>query len=164
VEGEMNRVVALLGVSVCSVLLSVPTNAAAQESFASVRNRVAPGDTVFVIDVTGTETRGQVMTVDLSTIRLKVNGTERQWEEAAVYRLERRGDSVKDGARRGVIAGAVVGAVLGAIAGATWANSGSGSTPIGGALGVGLVGAGLGLGIGVGMDALIQGRTLIYYR
>jgi hypothetical protein len=43
-------------------------------------------------------------------------------------------------------------------------ETGSGSTPIGGALGVGLVGAGLGLGIGVGMDALIQGRTLIYYR
>jgi hypothetical protein len=160
----MNRVVALLGASVCSLVLSVPTNAAAQESFASVRNRIALGDTVFVLDVTGTETRGLVMNVDLSTIRLKVNDTEREWQETAVYRLERRGDSVRDGARRGVITGAIVGAVLGAIAGATWANSGSGSTPIGGAFGVGLVGAGLGLGIGVGMDALIQGRTLIYYR
>ena len=160
----MSKLTALLGVCVCGVLLSVPANAAAQESFASVRNRVAPGDTVFVLDVKGAETRGQVLKVDLSTIRLKVNETERQWNEAAVYRLERRGDSVKDGARRGVITGAIVGAVLGAIAGATWANSGSGSTPIGGALGLGLVGAGLGLGIGVGMDALIQGRTLIYYR
>jgi hypothetical protein len=73
----MNRVVALLGVGMCSILLCVPTNAAAQESFASVRNRVAPGDTVFVFDVTCTETRGQVMKVDLSTIRLKVNDTER---------------------------------------------------------------------------------------
>ena len=158
----MNRVVALLGVCVGGVLLSVPTNAVAQESFASVRDRVAPGDVVFVTDVSGTETRGRVMKVDLSTIRLKVDNTEREWEQAAVYRLERRGDSVKDGARRGVITGAVVGAILGAIAGATWANSGSGSTPIGGALGVGLVGAGLGLGIGIGMDALIHGRTLIY--
>jgi hypothetical protein len=160
----MNRVAALLGVCVCGVLLSVPTNAAAQESFASVRNRVAPGDTVFVLDDTGTETRGQVLNVDLSTIRLKVNETEREWEAAALYRLWRRGESVKDGARRGVITGAIIGAVLGAIAGATWANSGSGSTPIGGAFGLGLVGAGFGPGIGVGMDALIQGRTLIYYR
>lgn len=158
----MNRVVALFGV--CGVLLSVPTNAAAQESFASVRNQVARGDTVFVTDVTGMETRGRVMKVDLSTIRLKVKGTEREWQEAAVYRLERRGDSVTDGARRGIITGAVIGAILGAIAGATWANSGSGSTPSGGALGVGLVGAGIGLGIGVGMDALLQGRTLIFYR
>ena len=117
---------------------------------------MAPADTVFVFDVKATETSGQVMNVDPSTIRLKANETERQWRSRG-DRLERCGDSVKDGARRGVITGAIVGAVLGAIAGATWANSGSGSTPIGGALGVGLVGAGLGLGIGVGMDALIQG-------
>jgi hypothetical protein len=160
----MSLFVALLGAGVCGALLSVPTDAGPQDSFASVRDRVARGDTVFVLDDTGTETRGQVVKVDLSTIRLKVNETEREWAEPAVYRLDRRGDSVTDGARRGVITGAIIGAILGAIAGATWANSGSGSTPSGGALGLGLVGAGLGLGIGIGTDALIQGRTLIYSR
>jgi hypothetical protein len=158
----MNRAVALLGVCVCGVLLSVPTNAAAQESFASVRNSVAPGDTVFVMDDTGTETRGQVLNVDLSKIRLKVNETEREWEAARVYWLERRGDSVEDGAWRGVITGVIVGTVLGAIMGAVY--SGDGASPSGSAIGLGVVGAGFGLGIGVGMDALIQRRTLIYSR
>ena len=162
----MNRVLALLCSCVCvsAVALCAPQNAVAQESFAVVQSRVAPGDTVFVIDVTGAETRGQVVAVDVSAIRLNVKGTEREWEGAAVNRLDRRGDPVKDGARRGLITGGVVGAVLGAIAGATWANSGSGSTPVGGAFGLGLVGTGLGVGIGVGLDALIQGRTLVYAR
>ena len=102
--------------------------------------------------------------MDLSTIRLKVDDTEREWDAAAITRLDRRGDSVSDGARRGVLTGAIVGAVLGAIAGAVWANSGNGSSPLRGATGVGLVGGGFGLGIGVGVDALIRGRTLVYFR
>ena len=138
--------------------------ARAQQPFADVQHVLRPGDTVYLTDMTNNQIRGRLAWMDASMLRLTVNGTEREWPATAVWRLERRGDSVKDGARRGVLTGAVVGGVLGAIAGATWANSGSGSTPLGGALGLGMVGAGLGLGIGITIDAVVQGRTPVYQR
>jgi hypothetical protein len=146
------------------LLLLAAASVNAQEPFTDVQHILRPGDTVFITDDTNTETRGTVAGVGPSAVRINVNGSEREWPATKVWRLERRGDSVKDGAKRGVISGAIVGGVLGVIAGATWANSGSGSTPLGGGLGLGLVGAGFGLGIGVGMDALIPGRTLVYQR
>lgn len=158
----MNKRVGILVSAVFAIPMMAPAPASAQNDFSSIATTVAVGDTVFVTDGTGNVTRGTLTNVTASALRLTVQGSGREWPSAAVYRLERRGDSVKDGARRGAIAGAITGAVLGAIAGATWANSGNGSTPLGGALGLGLVGTGLGVGIGVGLDALIQGRTLVY--
>jgi hypothetical protein len=161
-EVEMYKTVGVLGSVVFAVVTTTPIPASAQNDFSSISKTVAVGDTVFVTDDAGNVTRGRLTNVTPSALRLTVHGSEREWRSAAVYRLERRGDSVKDGARRGAIAGVIIGATLGAVAGATWANSGSGSTPLGGALGLGLVGTGLGVGIGAGMDALIQGRTLVY--
>lgn len=158
----MNKTVGVLGSAVFAVLMTAPTAASAQNDFSSISKAVATGDTVFVTDDAGRVTRGTLTKVTASALRLNVNGSQREWASGAVYRLERRGDSVKDGMRRGAIAGVIIGATLGAIAGATWANSGNGSTPLGGALGLGLLGTGLGVGIGAGMDALIQGRTLVY--
>ena len=158
----MNKTVGVLGSVMFAVLMTTATPASAQNDFASISKRVAPGDTVYVTDVEGRETQAILMTVTPSALRLHVRGSEGEWPSDAVYQLERRGDSVKNGMRRGAITGAIIGATLGAIAGATWANSGSGSTPLGGALGLGLVGAGFGVGIGAGMDALIPGRTLVY--
>jgi hypothetical protein len=146
------------------LLLFAATSANAQEPFTDLQNILRPGDTIFITDDTNTVTRGKVAGVGPSALRIDVNGSEHEWPAAKVWRLQRRGDSVKDGAKRGVISGAIIGGVLGVIAGATWANSGSGSTPLGGGLGLGLVGAGFGLGIGVGLDALIPGRTLVYQR
>lgn len=158
----MNKTVGVLGSVVFGVLVTTPLPASAQTDFASISKRVAPGDTVYVTDGEGRETRGILMKVTPSALRVHVRGSEGEWPSEAVYRLERRGDSVKNGMRRGAIAGAIIGATLGAVAGATWANSGSGSTALGGALGLGLVGTGFGVGIGAGMDALIPGRTLVY--
>src|SRR5262245_16476074 len=85
------------------LLLLTAAPAPAQEPFASAQQILQPGDTVFVTDDGARETRGTVIRVGPSALRLAMNGTETEWTAAAVWRLERRGDSVTDGAARGVV-------------------------------------------------------------
>ena len=133
---------------------------AAQETFTDVQHLLRPGDTVFVIDETGTETRGRVAGTSSSTLRLAVNGSEREWSAATIWRVTRRGDSLKNGALIGAAAGGVIGGVGGLALASLLRNEGHETVgPFFFLLGVG---AGGGAGIGAGLDALIAGRTLIY--
>jgi hypothetical protein len=69
-----SRTAAVLG-----LLLVRALPLAAQEPFAQVQQLLQPGDVVFLTDSTGAETRGRVASVGPSTLRLKVNGVEREW-------------------------------------------------------------------------------------
>ena len=132
----------------------------AQDRFVHVQYALRPGDTVFVVDDTGTETRGKVARIEPSALRLIVDGYERDWGAAAVERLERRGDSLKNGAIAGLWTGGIFG-LLFAIAAVDGAGGGAAVTlvPSGGQI-AGVFGAfmGLGAGIGAGIDALVPGR------
>jgi hypothetical protein len=161
--GDQRRRTKSPAIAALLLLTAVPANA--QEPFSSVQHLLRVGDTVFVTDHNnGITKKGKLVQVGPSSVRLAMDGTEREWAATDVRVLERRGDSVTDGAVRGAVTGALLGAVSGAIAGATWANSGSGTTPARGALGCGMLSAFIGTGIGLAIDALIQGRTTIYQR
>jgi hypothetical protein len=152
-------------VATVAVLFAPTTPLDAQESFPGLQYILRPGDTVFVTDDTGTVTRGRLAAVGPSTLRLVADGTEREWSAATIRRLERRGDSLKNG----IIAGAVSGGLFGFFGLATAGGGGGGEAfPIVAsdrdiliALGA-LTGAGA--AIGAGVDALIPGRTLVYQR
>jgi hypothetical protein len=146
------------------LLLATAMPVTAQDRFVHVQYALRPGDTVFVVDDTGTETRGKVARIGPSALRLIVDGYERDWAAAAVERLERRGDSLKNGA----IAGLATGGIFGFFAIAAVSGAGGGAFPLvpsDGQIAV-VFGAfmGLGAGIGAGIDALVPGRTLLYLR
>jgi hypothetical protein len=146
-----------------SLLLATAMPLTAQDRFDHVQYALRPGDTVFVVDDTGTETRGKVASIEPSALRLIVDGYERDWGAAAVERLERRGDSLKNGALVGLTTGGIFGLL--AIGAAFGAGGSSGLVPTNGQI-AGVFGAfmGLGAGIGAGIDALVPGRTLLYLR
>lgn len=74
-----------------ALMVLAPASLAAQDSFAYVQYILRPGDTVFVTDEGGAESRGRVIDVGPSALRITLqNGTEREWSEAAVRLLERR--------------------------------------------------------------------------
>ncbi len=122
-------------------LTLLPSSAWAQThdwSDLSVEDR----STVYVEDTTGRETAGQFVSLDTNALVLLVEGTEQRLLAAEVVRVEKRGDSL----RNGFLIGAVIGAGLGL-------TSGSGG-PLAGAVGFGA--------IGLGIDALKTGRTTLY--
>ena len=145
------------------LLLAIAMPVSAQDRFDHVQYALRPGDTVFVVDDTGTETRGKVASIGPSALRLIVDGYERDWGAAAVERLERRGDSLKNGA----ITGLATGGIFGFLAIVALSAGGGEVTlvPTNGQIAV-IFGAymGLGAGIGAGIDALVPGRTLLYLR
>jgi hypothetical protein len=149
------------------LLLATAMPVTAQDRFVHVQYALRPGDTVFVVDDTGTETRGKVASIGPSALRLIVDGYERDWGAAAVERLERRGDSLKNGAISGLATGGIFGFL--AIGAVIRAGGGGGEAfplvPSNGQIAV-VFGAfmGLGAGIGAGIDALVPGRTLLYLR
>ena len=126
---------------------------AAQEPLTYIQDSVRPGATLFVTDDTGTETRGRVVAVGPSALRLMVNGVEREWSAASIQQLERRGDSVKNGTIAGLVTGGAFGTFV-LVAGAPYVRDRE--------LIILLAFMGPGAAIGAGIDALIPGRTLIY--
>jgi len=116
--------------------------------------------TVYVLDDTGVETSGRLLRLDPDSLVLLVGDTERRFEAARVRRIEKRGDSLRNGA----VIGAVVGAALGLL-GTSLADC-PGSDPSGSCPGFRAAGALLSAGfysaVGTGIDALVVGRTTWY--
>lgn len=140
----------------------VPVAVRAQEP-ASRWPGLAPSrgvSTVYVVDDTGAETMGRLLRLSADSIVLLVDGAERQFDAARVRRIQRRGDSLKNG----TIIGAVVGVALGLVAGGL--ADCAGDDPSGNCPGVRvaalLVSTGVYAAVGAGIDALIPGRTTLY--
>jgi len=104
---------------------------------------------VYVRGTDGVELRGQLVDFGPATVSLFVEGVRRELPIDDIERIQRRGDSVRNGA----LIGAGLAAILSAIA---IADVGSDVVPfaIGATIGYGLLGAGI--------DALIPGKTTIY--
>lgn len=127
-------------------------------SFEQLQVFVKAGDTVSVRDSTGTETTGAIKSLSSSSLVLMTLGTQRELREADVATiLQRRGDSLKNGA----LWGFGVGLAVGAVALAAMCYDGPCNASL--ALVVPYCG-GLGTSIGVGVDAMITGRHVIYER
>ena len=138
------------------LLLAVTATAPAQElagTFDQLRVLVKPGDALTVTDVSGLRLRGTLAELSSSSLVLEVSGTRRALQSAEIDAIEKRGaDSLRNGALIGLAAGA---GLFGTVIGATTGDRGY-------AVGGAVVYGGIGAGIGVGIDALIEGRRVIY--
>lgn len=144
-------------VFVLFVLISSPAFAqAAATSFAHIRLEGLP--TIYVQDQTGRETEGKLSSFTESALVLNVNGTLRTFAPAEVRRVQRKGDSLKNG----TIIGLAFGAVMGILAGGISDCPGGGSNCPGSRIVIPLVAAGFYTAVGAGIDAAIQGRTLLW--
>jgi hypothetical protein len=103
--------------------------------------------TVFVVDNTGVEHRGRFLRADDQDLVMLVDGDERRFKRDTIARIDRQGDSLKNGA----IIGALIGAPFGVI-GSLFAGN----------LGPFFASTGGWMAIGIGLDAAHQGRTRVY--
>lgn len=113
------------------------------------------GKTLSVIDDSGFDFRGRLVTFNADTVTLRVNGQDRTFDRKNVAAIYERGNSVK----KGIILGALTGPVLAAAA----LTSGDDLTAD--ELGFGImIFSGLGILGGAAIDALIPGKRLLYRR
>lgn len=148
---------------IAALIVLAAATAEAQElagTFDQLRVLVKPGDTLTVVDDSGRRVEGKVSSLSASVLSMTVAGTPRQFLDSEVNRIEKRGpDSLRNGALIGLAIGGGIGAA-GMIALAVTAESHPGAFVATAAL----MYAGIGAGIGTGIDALIEGRRVIYAR
>jgi hypothetical protein len=116
--------------------------------------------TVYVLDVAGTETHGKLVRLNSDSIVLLIDGTERQFDLARIKRVQKRGDSVRNGA----IIGALIGGLFGGLGMAI--SDCPGGDPGGHCAGYRVAGFVISTAaytaIGAGIDSLVVGRTTLY--
>ncbi len=138
----------------------VPSLAFAQGTAQSWPGQATTGSaTVYVLDDTGAEASGKLLRLDLDSLVLLVGDTERRFEAARVRRIEKRGDSLRNGAVIGAIVGAAIGVLAAGIADCP--GDGGGRCPGFRAAGF-LISTGAYAAIGAGIDALVVGRQTLY--
>ena len=100
------------------MIVGFPVEVEAQgvpRSFEQLQVRVNIGDTVYVNEASGQETKGRIVLLSSASLTLTVNGNRREFLERAVTRVERSRRSL----RRGLLIGLGAGAVLGWLTGRT---------------------------------------------
>jgi len=138
-----------------------PGVASAQDASANWPGLVSSGlSTVYVLDNTGTETSGKFLRLNPDSIVLLVDGAERRFETARVARIQKRGDSLRNGAIIGAIVGVAMGIITAGISDCPGDHPGGGCP--GSRAALFLVSTGVYSAIGTGIDALIPGRTTLY--
>jgi hypothetical protein len=147
----------------CTIAVIMGGGCAARQparSFLDLQERLHSGNTVYVTDKAGTETKGEVVDVSASALVLDVNGMHRRMDQSSVQYVQRRGDSLWNG----MLIGVAVGASAMLIPDPRYepctndtrklcANSQIGQR----VLAVGIMGA-----AGAGLDALISRRHFVY--
>lgn len=147
----------------CTLGLVVVAGCAARtpaRSFSDLQQRLKRDATVYVIDSTGTETKGKVVDVSPSALILVVGGVQRRMEQETVRQVQSYGDSLWNG----FVLGMAVATPGMLIADPTYepcpnnaqmrcANSQVGQRIVA----IGMMGA-----VGAGIDALIRGHHQVY--
>jgi hypothetical protein len=72
---------------------------------------IKPRAAIFLLDDTGVEHRGRFVRADDHDMVLLVNGDERRFKRDMIARIDREGDSLKNGPIIGVLIGAPVGGI-----------------------------------------------------
>ena len=144
-----------------AVLLLTPAAAHAQESLGGWRGlNVSSLDTIYVTDDAGRRTEGKLLRLEPDSVVMLVAGTEQRFEMERVQRIDKRGDSLKNGAWIGAALGVLFGSITAGI------SDCPGGDPDGSCTGFRVVAFTSALGIytaiGVGVDALIVGRTRLF--
>lgn len=113
---------------------------------------------IYVLDDTGVETSGRLLRFEPDAVVLSVEGAERRFEATQVKRIQKKGDSLKNGA----IIGAVVGGVLGGLSAGVADCPGSRSGCPAFRIFMPIFSAAFYGAAGTGIDALVRGRTTLY--
>lgn len=142
-----------------SIVPAAPAPCSAQEpvkSFDQLYTRLKPGDTVWVADAQGRESKGRILSLSADALALEGAGDRTFGAPDVTTIMVRRDDSLRNGALIGLGVGGGLG-LVGCLA------SAEGGDQAWCALASAFYG-GIGAGIGVGIDALIPGRKLMAYR
>lgn len=116
--------------------------------------------TVYVLDDIGVQTSGRFLRLNPDSLELLVGDTERRFEAARVRRIDKRGDSLRNGALIGTVGGVVMGLLSAGLSDCP-SDDPSGSCP-GVRAALVLFSAGVYAAIGTAIDALRVGRTTLY--
>jgi hypothetical protein len=116
--------------------------------------------TMYVLDDTGMEISGKLLRLNPDSLVLLVGEAEHRVDAARVRRIQKRGDSLRNGAVIGAVVGAAMGLLVARISDCS-ANDPGGSCP-GTRAAAFLFSTGIYTAIGVGIDALVVGRTTLY--
>lgn len=152
------------GVGTLVLILMASATAEAQQtarSFEQLQVLVKPGDTIAVVDASGRESRGEILDISPSMLRLLVSGASRDLQQDEVRMIrQRRADPLKNGALWGFGIGAGFGyflAAQGAGADGGYAGDAAALAPV-------LITASLGSGLGVAVDAMLSRQQVIFER
>lgn len=115
---------------------------------------------VFVTDDRGVETPGRLVRLDPDAVVVLVGDEQRRFETARVVRIEKRGDSLKNGTLIGAAAGVLNGVLVMGLAECPSSRRSCAGMRVAGLM----YSAAAYAAIGAGIDALVQGRTVIYKR
>jgi hypothetical protein len=150
----MTRCIAVL------VATLVPTALSAQGTAQSWPGLATAGlPTVYVLDDGDVEISGRLLRLNPDSLVLLVGDAERRLDAARVRRIEKRGDSLRNGAVIGAIVGVGMGLIVAGISDCP-GNDPGGSCPGTRAVGF-LVSIGVYAAIGTGIDALVVGRSTL---
>lgn len=157
---NMNTMRWCLAILAVTLVPSVVCAQGTGTSWSGLDMETAGLSTVYVLDDTGVETSGKFLRLDPESIVLLVGGVEQRFEAARVRRIEKRGDSLRNGAVIGAIVGAVMGVLVAGLADCP------GTDQDGGCAGARTAGVLLSTAayaaIGTGIDAWVVGRTTLY--
>ena len=151
----MMRALAILALALIPTSVSAQGTAQSWPGLATVEP-----STVYVLDDAGVETSGRLLRLDPDSLVLLVGDTERRFEAARVRRIEKRGDSLRNGAIIGAVVGAAIG-LLGTNLADCPGDNPSGPCP-GARAAMVVLSTGFYAAAGTGIDALVVGRTTWY--
>ena len=134
-------------------VLVVSSAAVAQETGdAAQAPGIASGATIFVLDNKAVEHRGRFLRFDDQELVMVVGDDERRFRRDVITRIERRGDSLKNGA--------IIGAIVGGAIGVLMASAMQGQN-LGSRIGLAALATGGYAAMGTCLDAMVQGRTVV---
>jgi hypothetical protein len=143
------------------IVMLLPARADAQaiaQTLDELRLKVRIDDIVYVRDETGREQRAEIISLTPDLLIVSMGGARREFTDRSTLRIRKR---QSDSPWTGGIIGAGVGAGFGVLA-ASFSEECSHNTASASCAGPILWLTGLGMGVGLGIDALIQGRKVIY--
>ena len=146
--------IAAAAVIVCALV--VATGTAHAQDFSSIQLKNLP--VVFVQERSGAETRGRLLSITPASIAIDVDSSQRTFAAADVVKIDRRGDSLKNGA----LIGAAIGVFSGFFGDCPRTGNSAGNGCPGARVGYVLAGSAIWASIGAGIDALIPGRTRLW--
>jgi hypothetical protein len=147
--------------TVLVALMVIPAAVQAQEPLGGWRGlNVSSLETVYVTDDAGRRTEGKLLRFDTDSLVMLIDGMEHRLDANRVLRIDKRGDSLKNGA----LIGAALGVLFGGIAAGI--SDCPGDDPGGDCTGFKVVGFASALGIytaiGTAVDAMVVGRTRVF--